>query len=200
MGPSYSFGQVADQRDEAAARAAAEVGVDVPAGGRREQRRGRAEADGAGGEVDSVRVLRPARVGLQPAKRAQRGQVGAVQVAQQVLDGVIDRRRVRLHAHPVRRVQVREVQRGHDGHQARAGGLMTADLHAVTGVALMVGGVHDPRGQPQDALLDLGEHRRVGRDAECWRRRQWWSSRPWLLPAAGRPLTSLSAVAPTLQR
>ena len=56
---------------------AAEVPGDVPAGQRTPDRRGRADADRAGGVVDRVRVLGPARVALQPAERPQRRQVGS---------------------------------------------------------------------------------------------------------------------------
>ena len=148
---------VADQGDEPAARPRAEVGVHVPAGRGGEQRRGRAQPDGPGGEVRAVRVLGPARVGLQAAERAERRQVAAVQAAEQVLDRVVHRGGVRLHADLVRRVQVREVQRGHHADQAGAGGLVPAHLDAVPGVAVVIGRVHDPGGQPQDPLLDLGE-------------------------------------------
>ena len=59
-------------------------------------------------------------------------------------------------------VEVREVQGGHDGDQAGAGGLVAADLDAVAGVAVVVGGVDDAGGQPQDALLDGVEDIGVG--------------------------------------
>ena len=135
---------VADQRDEAAAGPGAEVGVDVAAGGGGEQRRGRAQADRAGGEVDLVGVLGAGRVGLQAAAGAQLRQVGAVEVAEQVLDRVEDRRGVRLDRDPVRPVEVGEVQRGHRGDQRGAGRLVAADLDPVAGVAVVVGGVDDP--------------------------------------------------------
>ena len=62
---------VADEGDEAGVGPGAEVGVDVAAGGRREQRGDRAEADRAGREVEDVGVLGAARVGLQAAELAQ---------------------------------------------------------------------------------------------------------------------------------
>ena len=130
------------------ARPGPEMRVDVPAGGRREQRRRRAEPDRAGGEIDDVGVLGAARVGLQAAEGAQRRQVAPVEVAEQVLDGMEHGRRVRLDADLVRGVEVREVQRGHDGDQAGARCLVTADLDAVAGIAVMVGGVHDAGGEP----------------------------------------------------
>ena len=89
---------VADQRDLAAAARDVEVAGDVAVRERAPDRRGGAEADGPGGVVDRVGVLRPARVGLQPAVLAQRRQVAAVEAAEQVVDRVQDRARVRLDA------------------------------------------------------------------------------------------------------
>ena len=122
---------VADQRDLAAAARDVEVAGDVAVRERAPDRRGGAEADGAGGVVDRVGVLRPARVGLQPAVLAQRRQVAAVEAAEQVVDRVQDRARVRLDADAVRRLEDAEVQRGHQAHHADAlRGLVAADLHA----------------------------------------------------------------------
>jgi hypothetical protein len=48
---------------------------------------------------------------------------------------------------------------------------VAADLHAVAGVALPVGGVDDPDGQPQDPALDPlegGEVEVVGQDRAVW--------------------------------
>src|SRR5207302_8414918 len=88
------------------------------------------------------------------------------EVAEQILDGVKGRRRVGLDADLVRGVEVAEVQGGHDADQAGARGLVAAYLDAVTGVAVVVGGVDDAGGQPQDALLngaeDLGAGIRPG--------------------------------------
>jgi hypothetical protein len=83
-------------------------------------------------------------------------------VAEQVLDGVKGRGRVRLDADLVGGVEIREVQRGHDGDQAGAGGLMAADLDAVAGVPVMVGGVDDAGRQPQHAPLDRVQDIGVG--------------------------------------
>ena len=74
--PDIAFVQlgVADDGDEAArwvGLVGAEVGGGVAIGERGEQRRGGAEADGAGGEVDRVGVLGATRVGLQAAEGAQ---------------------------------------------------------------------------------------------------------------------------------
>ena len=120
---------VADQRDLAAADGDVEVPGDVAVGERAPHRRRRAEPDRAGGVVDGIRVLRARRIGLQAAELAQRLQVGAVEPAEQVVDRVQDGRGVRLHAHPVRRLQHAEPQRGHERHHRRARRLVPADLH-----------------------------------------------------------------------
>ena len=145
---------VADQRDLAAAAGDVEVAGDVAVRERAPDRRGGAEAHGAGGVVDRVGVLRPARVGLQAAVGAQRGQVAAVEPAEQVVDRVQDRARVRLDADPVRRLERREPQRGHQRHHAGAGGLVAADLHAGAVRPHAVGVVDDAGRQPQHAALD----------------------------------------------
>ncbi len=64
------------QRDLATAARHLEVAGDVAVRERAPDRRGRADADRAGREVDRVGVLRAARIALQPAERAQLGQVG----------------------------------------------------------------------------------------------------------------------------
>ena len=122
-------------------------------------RGGGADADGAGGVVDGVRVLRPARVALQPAESPQRLQLRRRQLAEQVVDGVQHRRGVRLHRHPVLGAQVVEPQLGHDRHQRRRRGLVAADLQPVGVGPHPVGVVHDRRGQPQHPLLHLAQRR-----------------------------------------
>ena len=153
--------RVADQRDLAAAARDLEVPGDVAMGERAPDRRGRAEADRAGRVVDGVGVLRAAGIGLQAAVLAQRGQVAAVEAAEQVVDRVQDRRGVRLDRHAVGRLQVREPERGHQAHHRRARGLVAADLHAGCVRAHAVRVVHDRRGEPQHAPLDAVERREV---------------------------------------
>ena len=152
---------VAEQRDLAAAARHLEVPGHVAVRERAPDRRRRADADRAGRVVDGIGVLGAARVGLQPAVLAQRREVAAVQPAQQVVDRVQHRRRVRLDRHAVGRLQVREPQRRHQAHHRRAGGLMAADLHARLVGAHPVGVVHDRRGQPQHATLDAVQRREV---------------------------------------
>ena len=121
---------VADQRDLAPALRHVEVAGDVAVRERAPDRRGRADADRAGREVDGVGVLGAARVALQAAELAQRRQVASVEAAEQVVDRVQDRRGVRLDRDAVGRAQVREVQRRHDADHRRRRGLVAADLHA----------------------------------------------------------------------
>jgi len=160
-GALVEFG-VTDQRDLAAAARDVEVARDVAMRERAPDRRRGAEADAAGRVVDRVGVLRPARVGLQAAVRAQRRQIAAVEAAEQVVDRVQDRARVRFDAHAVRRFQDAEVQRGHQAHHRRAARLVAADLHAGAVLADAVRVVHDAGGQPQHALLDALERLEVG--------------------------------------
>ena len=121
---------VADQRDLAAADRHVEVPGDVAVRERAPDRRGRADADRAGRVVDRVGVLGARRVGLQPAELAQRRQVARLEPAEQVVDRVQHRRRVRLDRHAVGRLEEREPQRGHQRHHRGARGLVAADLHA----------------------------------------------------------------------
>ena len=87
-----------------------------------------AQAHGAGGEVDAVRVLRAAGVRLQTVEPPQRLQVLGRQIAQQVLDRVVDGRRVRLDGDPVAGAHVLEEQVRQDRHDRRARRLVAADL------------------------------------------------------------------------
>ncbi len=148
---------VADQRDLPPADGHVEVPGHVAVRERAPDRRGRAEPDRARRVVDRVGVLRARRVGLQPAELPQRGQVVAVEPSEQVVDRVQDRRRVRLDAHPVRRLEHAEPQRGHQRHHRRARRLVPADLHARPVRAHAVGVVHDRCREPQHAALDLVE-------------------------------------------
>jgi hypothetical protein len=153
---------VADEGDEARRALTPEVRLDVAAGHGGEERRNRTEAHGAGREVGDVRVLRTRRVGLEAAEGTEPGEVRTVELAGQVLDGVVHGRRVRLHRDLVVAAEVTEPERGHDpDHRGRAG-LMTADLHVALRT-VVVGVVHDPDGQPQHPLLDGLERRQLDR-------------------------------------
>ena len=152
---------VADQRDLAAAHRHVEVPGHVAVGERAPDRRRRPDPHRAGRVVHRVRVLGPRRIRLQPAERAQRRQVLAVEPSQQVVDRVQHRRRVRLHAHAVGRLEDREPQRGHQRHHRRARRLVPADLHARPVRPHAVGVVDDRRRQPQHAPLHAVEDRQV---------------------------------------
>ncbi len=152
---------VPDQRDLAAADRDVEVAGGVAVRDRAPDRRGGAEPDRAGRVVDRVRVLRPRRVGLQPAVLPQRREVRAVEPAEQVVERVQDGRRVRLHADAVGRLEHAEPERGHERDHRRARRLVAADLHARAVRAHAVGVVDDRGGQPQHAALDRVERLEV---------------------------------------
>ena len=156
---------VAEQRDLAAADRDVEVARDVAVRDRAPDRRRRPDPDRAGRVVDRVGVLRPRRVGLQPAELAQRLEVARLQAPEQVVDRVQHRRGVRLDRHAVGRLEEREPQRGHQRHHRRARGLVAADLDARAVRAHVVGVVDDRRRQPQHAPLHAVE------DGELDRRR-----------------------------
>jgi hypothetical protein len=105
---------VADQGHLAAGARRLEVIDDVAVGDRAPDRRGGADTDRAGGEVDRVGVLDPARVALQALEGAQLGEIGGIEAAEEVVDRVQDGRRVRLDRDAVGGIQVPETKRGHD--------------------------------------------------------------------------------------
>ena len=76
-------------------------------------------------------VLGARRIGLRAAKRAKPLQLLAALVPEQVLDGVEDRRGVRLDRDAVLRTQHVEIERGHQGRQRGARRLVAADLQPV---------------------------------------------------------------------
>ena len=134
-----------------------ESGAGVRLGQGREVGGHGAQTHGAGREVDAVRVLRPAGVRLQPVEPPQRLQVLGSQVAQQVLDRVVDGRRVRLDGDPVAGAHVLEEQVRQDRHDRRARRLVAADLQVSGARPLVVGVVDHVDRQPEDAVLDLPE-------------------------------------------
>ena len=125
---------VADQGDLAAADRDVEVAGHVAMGERAPHRRRGADADRPGRVVDRVGVLGPRGIRLQPAELAQRRQVLTVEPPQQVVDRVQDRRRVRLHAHAVGRLEDGEPQRRHQRHHRRARRLVSTYLDARPGL------------------------------------------------------------------
>lgn len=149
---------VTEEGDEATGRSCTEVGIDIASRrGREEGCRG-SEAHRTGREVDLVGILGPRRVGLQPALGPQRRQVGLVESAQEVVDGVQHRRGVGLDADPIRSIEVGEPQCRHCRHQGGRTRLVAADLDPVTGAAVVVGRVDDAGAQPEHSLCDLVEN------------------------------------------
>ena len=67
-----------------------------------------------------------------------------VELAGEVLDRVVQRRRVRLHRDLVLATDVREPQGGHDRHHRRTRRLVTADLQPVPGRADVIGVMDHP--------------------------------------------------------
>src|SRR6185437_2159335 len=77
------------------------VRLDVILRQRREQRLRDAEPDRAGREIDIVGVLGPRRIGLRALEAAEVLQLVAALAAEQILDGVKHRARMRLHRDPI---------------------------------------------------------------------------------------------------
>ena len=73
---------------------------------------------------------------------------------EQILDGVEDRRGVRLDRDAILRPQHVEIERGHQGRQRGARRLVAADLQAVPVRPQMVGVVDHPGRQPQHLALE----------------------------------------------
>ncbi len=90
---------VADEGDHAALLAVGgePVRLDVVLGQRRKDGLRRAEADGAGREIDVVAVFGARGIRLRAAEGAEGFELVARLLAEQVLDGVEDRARMRLH-------------------------------------------------------------------------------------------------------
>ena len=109
--------------------------------------------------MPSVGVLEPAGVALQAALLAQPPEVGGVEVAEEVVDGVQHRRGVRLDRHPVVALQLGEPQGGHDVDHRRARRLVPADLHPRCVRPPVVGGVDDGGGDPPHSLGHLPQGR-----------------------------------------
>ena len=139
------------------------VGLEIAPGHGAPDRRGGADSHRAGGVVDGVGVLGPARVALKPAEGAQRLEVGPVKAAEQVVDGMQRRRGVRFHRYAVLGAQLGEPERAHQAHHRRARGLVAAHLHATAVLAHAIGVVHDRARQPQHAPLNRPQRVEVRR-------------------------------------
>ncbi len=158
--------RIADQGHEPpiglARDALAEMRPQVAIGQGGEHRGDRPEAHGARGEVDRIGILGPRRIRLQAAEVTQPKEHRRVQVAEQVLDRVVGRRRVRLHRDQVAGSQPAEVERGQDRHDRCARRLVPADLDPIAVRADVVGLVDHPDRQPQHAARDRVQGRIVG--------------------------------------
>ncbi len=150
---------ITNQRDEAPRRHIAEVAlcIEVPKG--RKVRRNGAKADRASREIDWIRVLGPAWVGLQTTIGSQLGQIFLRQITQQILHGVEHRRCVRLDRDSIPRLQGMEVERRHDGDHRGAGGLVSTNFQVVPLFADVVGMVDDVGAQPVYPPLYLFKRR-----------------------------------------
>ena len=161
---------IAHDRDHAAGRALLGrelVEAHVVLDHRGEERHADAEADRAGGDVDVVAVLGPRGVALGAAEGAEAFQLRPGLIAEEVLDRVEHRARVRLDRDAVVRPQHVEVERRHQRRHRGAGGLVAAHLEPVPRRPQMVRVVDHPGRQPQHLALErvqAGERlRRDGR-------------------------------------
>ncbi len=129
---------------------------------RGEQRLRNAETDRAGREIDVVGILGARGIGLRALVAAKVLQLLAGLVAEQILDGMKHRARMRLHRDAVLRTKHGEVQRRHDVGERGGRRLMAADLQPV-GIGPDVIGVMDrPRRQPEDLACQRGQQFEAG--------------------------------------
>ena len=162
---------VADHDDDAPRRPRPEVIDEVLRAERAEGRLHGAEPHRARGELDELRVLPPARIGLEAAELAQPGERLHRQAPPQVLEGVEGGRRVGLHRDEVVGPERLPVERGEKAHDRRRRGLVTADLGRVGARAARVGVVDHEGAEPQHLPLDALEDRqfvRHGRAILAW--------------------------------
>ena len=164
---------VADQRDHAALRAGRvvpAVGVHIVLHQAGEQRLRRRR--GRPSRSRNRRRRCPWCARDRTARRRSRGSSRSFSrrlVAEQVLDGVEHRARVRLHRDAVLRPQHVEIERRHQRGERGGRGLMAADLQPVDALAQMVGVVDRPAGEPQHLLFELAQETKLvrGRVRRC---------------------------------
>ena len=147
---------IADQRDHAAFRPVGrEVRAHVILHQRGEQRLRDAEADRAGGEIHVVGILGARGIALRALVAAERFELLARLLAEQILDRVEVRARMRLHGDAVLRAQHVEIERRHDGGERGGRGLMPADLQPVGALADVIGVMDGPAREPENFLLQF---------------------------------------------
>ena len=146
--------RIADDGNEPIRRHVAKVLLSIVVRQRRKCRRHRAQPHRARGKINRIGILRPAWIRLQTAKGAQRRQILARQLAQKILDGVKDRRRMRLYRNSVPMPQQMKIERRHDRHHACRRSLVPANLDAVPLRPHIVRLMHNAQGQPQHPVLN----------------------------------------------
>ena len=123
---------------------------------------GGAEADRAGRDIDVVLVLGPRGVGLRAAEAAEALELVAALAAEEILDGMEHRARMRLDRDPVLGAQHGEIERGHDGDERGGGGLVAADLEPILVRAEVVRVMDHPAREPEQLALELRERGEIG--------------------------------------
>ncbi len=149
--PHAAFVQfsISDVRKKAARNGREVMGRQVVAGQCAEGDRGRSHTDRPGGIVHVVRVLRTAGVRLQTTECPEAFQVTLGKVAQEVLDGVKDRRRMRLDCYPVGGCERLEIKGGEESDRGGGCALVTANLHPIRVYPHVVGPMDHGAGEPQ---------------------------------------------------
>ena len=119
---------------------------------------GNTKADRAGRKIDRNAVFSPARIALRAAHRTKSLQLFKALIAEQIVDSMQHRPRMRLYRYLILRAQRMEIKRRHDRRHRGAACLMPADLQPITAFADMIGVVDDPRGKPAQPGVDRFQH------------------------------------------
>jgi len=137
---------------------------------------GDAQPDRTRGEIDVAAILGARRIGLRATQRAKGLELLTLLPPQQVLEGVIDRARMRLHRDAVLGPQHIEIKCRHQRHDRGARGLMAADLKPIPARPQVIGVMDHPRRQPehfplqrlqQDEPVGLSAGLRAGERRRC---------------------------------
>jgi hypothetical protein len=148
---------VADQRDHAPFGPAQTPGMraHIVLHQRGEQSLRHTQADRTGGEIDVVGILGARGIALRTLVAAECFEPFARLLAEQVLDGVEDRRGMRFHRHAVLWPQHGKIERRHDGGERGARCLMAADLQPIAILAQMIGVMDGPAREPENLLFQF---------------------------------------------